>query len=207
MARAGESMEVERGFVLDVFEWPIAVRQIRIAGYRAIVLRDSAELAAEGEAMRNCVGSYTANCMGGVSLVISLRYRDGRRAATLCIVRTRSRPRWTLEEARLKHNRPVGPELERVAQRVAIAYERHHARQPPEPLSAADGEAHAPAGPYLLIPGPGGRTLVPDPEPVAPPTPQPQVNPGWCATRARVEMEQRAAEEAVHFLHRWRRST
>lgn len=98
-----------------------SAQEFPVSGYIAVVLDGEAEIREEWTAMRNCALEYISACRRGTHRAISLRDREtGERVVT--IILKRDGGRFVALDARRRFNRPCGPQLWLVAQRIAAIY-------------------------------------------------------------------------------------
>ena len=103
----------------DDLRWPVPLRDFAFEQFRVTALADSVELWEEGQAMRHCSRTWAAHCKRGKAVLFSIRFADGRRAATGSIEHFKGQ--WRAGSVRLFGNLPAGPRLWRVAHAFAEA--------------------------------------------------------------------------------------
>ncbi len=95
--------------------WTVPVAEMAWGPFRVIAIRCAAELAAEAEAMKNCLASYEEACRSGAVVVFSIRERStGARIACFAAQRADDGRSWELVEAAGKMNAEVDVETERI---------------------------------------------------------------------------------------------
>jgi PcfJ-like protein len=89
--------------------------------YRVVAIRCAAELAAEAEAMKNCLATYEEACRAGAVAVYSIRERStGTRIACFAAERIRQGESWELIEVAGKMNSAVDDELARIGHAMVV---------------------------------------------------------------------------------------
>lgn len=86
----------------------------RVAGYDFLPLTQVSEIADEAAAMNNCLCSYGYNLARNISRLWSIR-KDGRRVATLGVVRFRGEPLLSISELKAAANAEAPIEVWRAA--------------------------------------------------------------------------------------------
>ena len=95
----------------DPRTWPVPFPPFVSSGGRRLVpLSSAAELAAEGAALRHCVGGYAGKCIAGESVIVSVRTADGSRSSTAELVLARDGPGARLVQHKALLNAPPVPE-------------------------------------------------------------------------------------------------
>lgn len=95
--------------------WNVPVACMQWGAYRVVAIRCAAELAAEAEAMKNCLATYEEACRSGAIVVFSIRERStGARVACFAAERGDDGTSWQLVEVAGKMNSPVDDDVERM---------------------------------------------------------------------------------------------
>lgn len=96
--------------------WAVPAAGMPWGPYRVVAIRCAAELAAEAEAMKNCLANYEEACRAGDIVVFSIRRRStGARIACFAAERCEDGGRWELVEIAGKMNATVDEAVERIA--------------------------------------------------------------------------------------------
>ena len=101
--------------------WASHLQETNVGEVIAVPLTSGAELAAEGQAMRHCVGTYTRQCANGNLRIFSLRHPDGRRS-TLSIVHAGNF--WKISQNLAEQNRMPDKALLAVGKVIAKLYNK-----------------------------------------------------------------------------------
>lgn len=96
--------------------WAVPFGERAWGPYRVVPIRCAAELAAEAEAMKNCLANYEDACRWGEVAVFSIRERSsGARIACFAVEQLEDGRSWELVEVAGKMNATVDEEVERIA--------------------------------------------------------------------------------------------
>jgi hypothetical protein len=96
--------------------WLVPVTGMPWGPYRVVAIRCAADLAAEAEAMKNCLANYEEACRSGDIVVFSIRKRStGARVACFAAERCGDGGDWKLVEIAGKMNANVDEAVERIA--------------------------------------------------------------------------------------------
>ncbi len=110
--------------------WTFALNELATAEFDAVALPTPDALRDEGQHMCHCVGDYVTAAAEGERRHFSIRHHaDGRRVATLELVRAANDETWALSQCRGHQNADVTPELMDFAASLAEAYNQaagHH---------------------------------------------------------------------------------
>ena len=103
--------------------WTFALNEFATAEFDAVALPTADALRDEGQHMCHCVGDYVAAAAEGERRHFSIRqHNDGRRVATLELVRAANDDAWALSQCRGRQNADVAPDLMAFATSLAEAY-------------------------------------------------------------------------------------
>lgn len=95
--------------------WKVPVAGMEWGPYRVVAIRCAAELAAEAQAMKNCLETYEDACREGEVVVFSIRERStGARVACFAAEHGGDGAMWDLVEVAGKKNSVVDEEVERI---------------------------------------------------------------------------------------------
>lgn len=138
--RLAEKMEV-RAAELEAFQRSLdRVRTLKGCGYGLVLAKTQKELLAEGKRMHNCVGcgTYGEGIVAGDLLIVMLRDADGE---SFCDIEI-SRRNWKVKQCYLKRNASAPGDVRTLADRIAAALKKEHARHRRRKLFAApEGKA------------------------------------------------------------------
>lgn len=106
--------------------WLVPVAEMPWGPYRVVAIRCAADLAAEAEAMKNCLANYEEACRSGDIVVFSIReHSTGARIACFAAERCADGGRWELVEIAGKMNAAVDEAGERVAHAMVAKLNSH----------------------------------------------------------------------------------
>ena len=101
--------------------WRVPVTEMAWGPYRVVAIRCAAELAAEADAMKNCLATYEDACRCGAIAVYSIRQRStGARVACFAAERDADGAPWQLIDVAGKMNALVDDELERIGHAMVV---------------------------------------------------------------------------------------
>ena len=110
--------------------WAFAIDEFATEVFDAVALPTPDALRDEGQHMCHCVGDYAAAAAEGERRHFSIRqHDDGRRVATLELMRAANDDTWAVSQCRGRQNAEVAPDLMAFASSLADAYNQAFGNQ------------------------------------------------------------------------------
>ena len=101
--------------------WPVPLREMQWGPYIVVAIGSAQELAAEAQAMKNCLANYEDACRCGDVVAFSIRQRaTGKRLACFAVEQDGDDGRWTVVEVAGKMNAEVDAEMARIAEATTV---------------------------------------------------------------------------------------
>lgn len=105
---------------LPAYAWTPIVTEVQYKEFKAVSLKNSDELWAEGDYLEHCVGTYADRCFANESRIFSVRNEEGTSLATLEL--THHRGRWTVAQLRGRRNASIANTVvKQLVQKVVTA--------------------------------------------------------------------------------------